>query len=132
MNGCDIAVGLARHSLVMSAYPGAKRTAIKLRDGAYCSCNLFAFLTPRARRVADFWRRVESQRKKPLRVISAFGWIAVLRFLLGRLTLAEAQERISRRLGLKAGVVILPFPEAAVDVDTASHWQYIQTIAADM
>lgn len=130
-SGCDIVAGLALHSVVMSAYPGAKRTAMKLRGGAYCSCNLFAFLTPPARRVADFWRQVESQRKKPMRVISAFGWIAVLRFLLGRLSLTEAQERISRRLGLKAGVVILPFPEAAVDVDTASHWRYVQTIAAN-
>jgi len=131
ISGYDIAVGLAFHSDVMSAYPGTKRTATKLRNGAYCSCNLFAFLTPRSRRVADFWRQVESQRKKPLRVISAFGWIAVLRFLLGRLSLSEAQDRISRRLGLKAGAVILPFPEAAIDVDTVSHWQYVQTIAAD-
>jgi hypothetical protein len=129
--GLDIAVGLALHSLVMDAYPGTKRTATKLGDGAYCSCNLFAFLTPRARKVADFWRQVESQRKNPLRVMSAFGWITVLRFLLGRLSLTEAQKRISHRLGIKAGAVILPFPEAAVDVDTVSHWRYVQSIAAD-
>lgn len=127
----DIAVGLAQHSLVMEAYPGTKRTATKLRDGAYCSCNLFAFLTPRARKVADFWRQVESQRKNPLRVMSSFGWITVLRFLLGRLSLTDARKRISHRLGINAGAVILPFPEAAVDVDTVSHWRYVQSVVAD-
>jgi len=128
--GCDIVAGLAMHETVVAAYPDARRTATKLQDGNYCSCNLFAFLTPGGREVADFWRRIEKQRKKPLRVISVLGWIAVLRYLLGRLSLAEAQQRISRRLGLRAGAVILPYPEAAVDVDTVGDWKFVQTLIA--
>jgi CTP:molybdopterin cytidylyltransferase MocA len=128
--GCDIVAGLAMHETVVAAYPGTRRTATKLRDGAYCSCNLFAFLTPGAREVADFWRRIENQRKKPLRVISVLGWIAVLRYLIGRLSLGEAQERISRRLGLRAGAIVLPYPEAAIDVDTVSDWKFVQTLVA--
>ena len=40
--------------------------------------------------VAEFWTRVEAQRKRPLRMVGMLGWWAVLRFLAGRLTLAEA------------------------------------------
>jgi hypothetical protein len=127
---CDIVVGLATHETVVAAFPDTRRTATKLRDGNYCSCNLFAFLTPGGREVADFWRRTEKHRKKPLRVISVLGWITVLRYLLGRLSLAEAQQRISARLGLRTGVVILPYPEAAVDVDTVSDWKIVQTLVA--
>lgn len=127
---CDAVAAVARHETVKAAYPETRRTAYRLKDAAYCSCNLFAFLTPRARKAADFWRRVESQRKKPLRVINAFGGIAVMRYLTGRLTLAEGLDRISSRLGFKAGAVVMPFPEAAIDVDSVSDWHLVDHIAS--
>jgi hypothetical protein len=74
---------------------------------------------------------VEHQRKKPLRVINTFGWVAVMRYLMGRLTLAEALDRVSRRLGFKAGVVVIPFPEAAIDVDSVSDWYFVKRIVAE-
>ena len=130
-SGCDVVVGLARHELVTEAYPRTHRTATHLQDGSYCGCNLFAFLTPGARRAADVWRQVESQRKKPLRVIRVLGVMAVVRYLMGRLSLAEALDRMSRRLGFKAGAVILPFAEAAIDVDSVKDWELVEEIVAD-
>jgi len=130
-SGCDVAVGLAVHDAVKAAYPQTRRTATKWRDGAYCSCNLFAFLTPQAPVAAEFWRKVEHERKKPLRLIRSLGWSMVVRYLLKQLTMNAALESISRRLGLKAGAVILPFPEAAVDVDTIEDWKLVQAIVAD-
>jgi GTP:adenosylcobinamide-phosphate guanylyltransferase len=129
--GCDVVAGIARHDVVIKAYPQTRRTATRLEDGAYCGCNLFAFLTPRARLAADFWRRVEAQRKSPLRVIRVLGWVAVSRYLMGRLSLAEALKQVSRRLGFKAGAVIMPFAEAAVDVDSVEDWKLVERIAAE-
>ena len=130
--GCDVVVGIARHEVVLKAYPQTRRTATQLEDGAYCGCNLFAFLTPRARLAAVFWRRVEAQRKNPLRVIRVLGWKAVLRYLIGRLSLEDALHRVSQRLGFKAGAVIMPFAEAAVDVDSIEDWKLVEKIAAEM
>ena len=130
-SGCDLVVGLASYQSVKEAYPHTKRTAIHLRDDAYCSCNLFAFLTPHSRDVAHFWRRVESQRKKTLRMIRAFGWMAVLHYLLRRPSLEEGLGRISQRLGLRAEAVVMPFPEAAIDVDTVSDWKLVESIVAN-
>lgn len=129
-SGCDVVIGVARHDIVTRAYPQTRRTATRLADGAYCGCNLFAFLTPRARLAADFWRQVESQRKKPLRVIRVLGWVAIFRYLMGRLSLDDALDRISRRLGFKAGAVVLPFADAAVDVDSVSDWELVEKIVA--
>jgi GTP:adenosylcobinamide-phosphate guanylyltransferase len=126
----DIVVGLALHKLVAAKYPQTKRTAIPLADGSYCSCNLFGFLTPEARSAALFWRRVESQRKKTLRVIAGFGWLNLLRYLLWRPSLEDGLERISHRIGIRAGAVLLPFPEAAVDVDTLSDLRLVESIVA--
>ena len=130
-SGCDVVVGIAQHETVMRAYPQTQRTATRLRDGAYCGCNLFAFLTPQARQAAVFWRQVEAQRKSPLRVIRVLGWAAVLRYLMGLLTLEEALTRISHQLGFKAGAVVIPFPEAAIDVDSVQDWKLVEKIVAE-
>ena len=128
--GCDLVLALAPQELVAAAYPERKNTVLKLQECRYCNCNLFAFMTPHARSAADWWRRVEAQRKKPLRVVGAVGWFAVARYLLGRLTFDEGLARLSRSLGMRVGAVIMPFPEAAVDVDTVKDWHSVQAILA--
>jgi GTP:adenosylcobinamide-phosphate guanylyltransferase len=114
----DVAVGFAPHALVTEAYPGIRKTVLRFSDGEFCGCNLFAFLTPEGRRAADFWRRIEQQRKKPLVLIGLLGWIAVLRYRLGMLSLEEALARLGKRLGLRIRAVILPYANAAIDVDS--------------
>ncbi|MCD6008193.1 nucleotidyltransferase family protein [Halomonas sp. IOP_31] len=127
----DFVVGVARLETVKARFPGTRRTAIRLSDGPYCGCNLFAFTTPRGRALADFWRRVEQQRKRPWRVIGgALGWGAVVRYLLGRLTLEQALDRLSRRLGIRIRAVVLDHAEAAVDVDTPADRQLVEAILA--
>ncbi len=128
--GVDVVAGLASHKVVMSAYPESKRTALKVKDGAFCSCNLFAFLTPQARRAAQFWRQVENQRKNPLRVVRTLGIFSVVRYLLGMLTLNQGIKQLSHKMGIKAGIVLLPFPEAAVDVDTIADWKLVEKLTA--
>jgi GTP:adenosylcobinamide-phosphate guanylyltransferase len=126
--GCDVAAGLTPYDGVISAFPGTRRTAIKFNDGAYSGCNLFGFLNPRSHRAAEFWRQIEQERKKPLRMIRILGWWALIRYVTGRLSLPDALAYLSRRIGIRAGVVILPFPEAAVDVDSVDDWYFVQTL----
>lgn len=128
MSRCDVVVGLAWHSEVVGAYPGVQRTVLRLREGGYCSCNLFAFLTPQGRAAAAYWRHLENRRKRPLYLLSALGAQALLRYATGRLTLTEGLECLSARLGVAAGAVILPFPEAAIDVDSVADWQLAEAV----
>lgn len=126
--GCDVAVGLASYEQVTTAFPETKRTAIKFKDGAYCGCNLFCFLNSQAYIAAQFWRQIEQERKKPLRMMRILGWWTVVRHLLGRMSLTDTLEHISSKMGIRAGAVILPFPEAAVDVDTIEDWRFAQSL----
>jgi CTP:molybdopterin cytidylyltransferase MocA len=114
----DVAVGLAPHALVTEAYPGIKKTVLRFSDGEFCGCNLFAFVTPEGRRAANFWRNIEQERKKPLILIGLLGWWAVIRYRLGLLPLEEALAKLSKRLGLRIRAVILPYANAAIDVDS--------------
>jgi GTP:adenosylcobinamide-phosphate guanylyltransferase len=125
---CDVVAGLTLYKSVISAFPETKRTAIRFKDSAYSGCNLFAFMNPRAYSVAAFWRRIEQQRKKPLRMMRILGLWPVVRYLTGRLSLNDGLEHLSNRLGIRAGAVILPFPEAAVDVDTVDDWKFAQAM----
>jgi CTP:molybdopterin cytidylyltransferase MocA len=127
----DLLVALAPHDLVATAYPSMKRTRLRFSDRDYCSCNLFAFMTPRARAITGFWSKVESQRKQPWRVIGILGWWPVFKYLLGRLSLKEALARLSGLLDMEIGVAILPFAEAAVDVDSSNDWLLVQQILAE-
>lgn len=127
-SGCDVVAGLARSEMVAAAFPESRRTVTRLRDGGYCGCNLFAFLTPRGGNAVTFWRRVEEQRKHPLKIVKSLGFMAVLRYLLGRLTLEEGLSRMSSLMDARAGVVWMPDAEAAVDVDKVEDWTLTEKI----
>ena len=124
----DLVAGLTLYKGVTSAFPETKRTAIRFKDSAYSGCNLFAFMNPRAYSAAAFWRRIEQQRKKPLQMMRILGLWPVVRYLTGKLSLSDGLEHLSNRLGIRAGAVILPFPEAAVDVDTVEDWKFAQAL----
>jgi GTP:adenosylcobinamide-phosphate guanylyltransferase len=126
---CDVVVGLTPYEGVVSAFPETKRTAIKFKDGVYCGCNLFGFLNPRAHRAAQFWRQIEQERKRPLKMMRILGGRAVVRYLMGRTSLDQGLEQISNKLQIRARAILLPFPEAAVDVDTADDWHFVQSLA---
>jgi len=130
-SSCDVLAGVARHKLIAAAVPGTRRTVTKLKDGGYCGCNLFAFLTAESRKAADFWRQVEKERKKPLRIIKVMGWTTVLRYLLGQLTLRQALNGLSKRMGLRAGAVQMPFAEAAIDVDKIEDLLLVESILVE-
>jgi hypothetical protein len=130
-SGADVVVGIAPYAAVRELFPGMRKTLLRFRDGDYCGCNLFAFLTADGRAIAELWREVESARKTPWRVIGLIGWGAVLRYRLGWLSLDQAMALLSRRTGLKVVAVRLPFGEAAVDVDSlADHAQVEERLRA--
>jgi len=125
-SGADLTVGLTPYRLVSEAFPDMKKTVLRFREGSYCGCNLFAFLTPQARGFARHWRRVESDRKNPLKMIRLLGWGAVIRYLLGRLSLEDALHSLSSQFNLNIRAVILPYAEAAVDVDSVRDHYIVQ------
>lgn len=129
-SGLDVAAGVVPAAMVSEAFPDSRRTVTRLRDGGICGANLFALLTPRAREALIYWRRVEAQRKSPLKIVRTVGLFTLLSYLLGRLTLAAGCRRLSAAMGVHGGTIEIPFPEAAIDVDTPIHRQQVEEILA--
>ncbi|MHB1207097.1 MAG: nucleotidyltransferase family protein [Rhodospirillaceae bacterium] len=117
----DVVVGLAREKDIREAFPEARRTYLRMRDGGVSGCNLFAGAADALARGAAGWVDVESKRKKPLAFIAHFGGFTLLRALTGMLSLKNALDAVSRTLGVRAGAVMLDDPLAAMDVDRFDH-----------
>jgi len=113
----DISVLLAQRSAVELAAPGSRRTYLKFADGEWSGCNLFLARTDRALGAIRLWRGLEADRKRPWRIVGRLGPSVLARYLMGRLTLAEALARLSALSGARAAAVTSPYGLAAVDVD---------------
>ena len=72
--------------------------------------------------------RAERFRKRPWRLVAAFGPVALLLFLLRRLDLEAALERVSRAMGVRARAIRMPWAEAAIDVDRPSDLELVNQI----
>lgn len=114
---CDATVGLVRQQDIAAAFPGSKRTVIRLRDGGFCGCNLFTF-NPQGRALIRFWRQAEDLRKRPWRLIAqVLGFKMVLSYLFGFLTLQKGLQAVSEKSGVKIQGIMIDDPRAGVDVD---------------
>jgi GTP:adenosylcobinamide-phosphate guanylyltransferase len=126
----DFTVGLATKDTVMQAYPDTKRTFFRLGPDQVSGCNLFTIHNERGLRILEFWREMEQNRKKPWKLALGFGVMPLLRFALGRLTLETAFDTVSQQLGLRIKPLLLPFAEAAIDVDKPADKELAEAIIA--
>lgn len=125
---CDVAVGLASREIIQAAYPETQRTYVNFAGEGYSGCNLFLIRTDRGQRAIEFWRDVAHDRKHPLRIARRFGFGALVRMFTGNLDLAAAFRHGSKRIGARLVPVLIPIPEAAIDVDKPSDLALVRQI----
>ncbi len=116
-NGADVAFAMVERRIVETAWPETKRTWLKARGGQYSGANLFALASAKAGAALDLWSDIERDRKKAWRLLAFLGPSILIGAVTRTLTLQGAATRIGRKLGIAAKAVVLPYPEAAIDVD---------------
>ena len=126
----DLLVGLARAEIILKAYPQAKRTFLKFGPDRVSGCNLFAFKTMQAQKVLSFWQTVEKNRKNPFKLVAAFGLKPLIAYATGTLDLDRAFELASQKIDVRTRPVLLPFANAAVDVDKPEDKELVEDILA--
>lgn len=127
----DVAVGMVSRQVIEAQFPAAKRTYWRFRDDGYSGANLFLLRTPQARDAVMFWRRVESNRKKPWQIAWEFGPKLLLSYAARRLTMVDGIARAGEAMGIQAGGVALPFAEAAIDVDKLADLELVTKILTE-
>jgi GTP:adenosylcobinamide-phosphate guanylyltransferase len=128
--GADAAFAMVGRGTVEAVHPETKRTWLKAADGHYSGANLFALLTAASKRGTDFWAGAERHRKRTLKLLSYLGPGIFLRALTRTISLQGAADRAGRKAGMRLKAVILPFAEAAIDVDKPADLELVERILA--
>lgn len=127
-SGADFCVGLAEKSVIDPAYPHVKRTYLKFKDTSTSGCNLFYIANNKGIEAIRFWQTAQHHRKNPLKLAGQFGIAIFVRYLFGQLTLDGAFKYASKKMKIDARPVLLPFAEAAIDVDKPSDKVLVEEI----
>lgn len=116
-SGADLTVGLATAETILAAHPDTRRTFLSFGKDRVSGCNLYALMDRKGVAAIELWRRVDRDRKKPWKIVQAFGAGALARYLAGWISLDSAFALAARRLGIIARPILMPQAEAAIDVD---------------
>jgi molybdopterin-guanine dinucleotide biosynthesis protein A len=129
-SGDDLSIGFASKTTIQGRYPETRRTYLPFGGEPMSGCNLFFIASAEALKVIQFWKQAEQDRKKPWRIALRFGPLTALRLLLGRPAAAQAFAILSKRLGARIAPIMMPFAEAAIDIDTPADLALVETILA--
>ena len=127
-SGADLTVGLASKTVIEAAYPQASRTYFPIGGRKVSGCNLFLARTPAALNAVRFWREAEADRKHPVRIARRFGLISMLQILRPGMNFDGVFRILSQRLDCTVRPVMMPFAEAAIDVDKPEDLSLVRTI----
>ncbi len=126
--GADFCVGLATKNVIEAKYPETKRTYLKFSDVSVSGCNLFYIANARGRAAIEFWKEAQHLRKQPFKLARKIGLGVGLKYAMGRLSLKGAFEYAGSRIGISASPVLIPFAEAAIDVDKPADKELVESI----
>lgn len=113
----DVYWGIVRKEVMLEAFPDSKRTYLPLREGAFCSSDLYLGRLSAGFQIQDRIRYFIDNRKNVLALVWKLGLPTMVKFLLRRLAIADIVDVAYRIAGVRGGPVVLPLAEAGMDVD---------------
>ena len=117
----DASLGVVERNVVLARYPGIRRSWVRFGRRAYKGGNLFTLAGEAALPALRLFADAESDRKNGRKLLWYFGPLLALGAATRTISLDRAAAHVGRRLGMRLSVVLLPFPEAAIDVDRPEH-----------
>jgi len=114
--GGDLDYAVIERSVMEKRYPGSKRSYTRLKDAEVCGGDLNA-VRPALATDEGVWERLIAARKNALKQAALLGFDILALLLMGRLSLADAEVKVSKRLGINGKVCLSPYAEIGMDVD---------------
>ncbi|MDD3893537.1 MAG: nucleotidyltransferase family protein [Syntrophomonadaceae bacterium] len=102
------------------AFPGVRRTYVRLQDGIFTGGNLFLVKTKLVNDILDLALQLVIRRKNPLAIARLFGLGLVWKYITRSLSIATAEKRFFKVTGIRGKAIISPFAQIGVDVDKPS------------
>src|SRR5690606_3902676 len=117
---------LVFRSLIQQAFPGVPKTYLKLRDGVFTGGNVALIPGRLSSHHLTLLQQADRWRKHPGTLAAMLGWRGFTRLALSRLTIAELEAIVSRRLG--ARVRGLPCGEVGIGFDIDHPREYVAAL----
>jgi molybdopterin-guanine dinucleotide biosynthesis protein A len=102
---------------IEARFAGMRRTYARTKEGRFTGGNIVLLDRTLFAQALPLVRRAIALRKRPLALAQMIGPLVLLKTLLGQITIAELEARISKLLALPARALITPLPEVGVDLD---------------
>lgn len=114
----DLYYCIVRQSTMLAKFPTSKRSYTRLRDGVFCGGNLNMIsakvMSSDSRKM---WGDLLERRKNVFQQAALAGYGTLLRLLFGTLTIAAAEQRAEKIMGVKCKAIETPHAEIGMDVD---------------
>ena len=113
----DIYYGVCPQDVMETRFPNSRRTYTKLKDMQVCGADMNITHVRMATEHLDMWENLIGNRKSPLKQASIIGFGTLFMLLTGQLTLDEAVERATKRIGITGRAIVWEHAEPCMDID---------------
>jgi GTP:adenosylcobinamide-phosphate guanylyltransferase len=113
----DIYYNVIKKEVMESRFPGSNRSYIHLKDMEVCGGDMNVVHSSLVTGNDELWQRIVAARKSALKQAALLGYDTLLMLLLRIVSLQGAQNRVSKRLGLRGRAIVCPYAEVGMDVD---------------
>lgn len=114
----DLLYAMVEVELTRQAYPEAKRTAIRLKEGNYTAAGVAVISRRFLENCGPVLMEAFKQRKSKIGLARLFGIGFLAKFAMGVLTVEGLVRRAEEMMNCSCAAVSLPFPECGFDVDS--------------
>ncbi len=126
----DFCYSIVSKEVMERAFPGSGRTFVAVADGRFAGGDIFVARLSALDSDRQKWHELIGERKRAWKQVQVIGLGTLVLFLLRRLTIAEAERRAGKALGLSVKAVISPYAEVAMDVDKPHHLDVVRAAFA--
>ena len=124
----DLVYPVVTKADTLAKFPETKRTYVRLAGGSVTGGNIVAANPKVLPEVEARAKLLISHRKSPWLLARDVGWMLLIRLLLGRLSLKEAEARVSAVFNIRGRVVVTACPEIGVDIDKMADFELVERV----
>lgn len=124
----DFCYPIISREVIEAAYPGTKRTYIKMKEGFFTGGNVMMVAPEVVLKNFDLLDKAYGLRKNPLKMSMALGPKFIAKFLTKTLSVPDAEERVETMIKAKSRAVIVPYPEIGIDVDKPEDLELVEKV----
>jgi len=126
----DLFYPIVSRDVIQNSFANAERTYVRLQENVFTGGNLIMLNPEILPRCLAKGNELVKARKSPLKLSRLIGLSFLIKFVFHKLSLAEAEIKVSQLLGIKGVAVVSPHPAIGLDVDKPDDLRLVTEVLA--